>query len=149
MKKLIPAVELDRVMASFFWLAWQACGGPTGMGVLQNFSGATKEHVFANVQNSGDYAMRHERPGQIYADYVFGRMMKVGVEFKRVTDAYVEIGVPDRPPRHDYQAWCGKYATYDALLTAALEDAKVTPLGEAEAQAAQTAAANKPEDKPA
>lgn len=33
----------EQVAKRIFWLAWQACGGPFGMGILQNHPGANED----------------------------------------------------------------------------------------------------------
>ena len=105
------------VIEEAFWLAWQACGGPMGMGVFQDRAGATKEEVVANVTSAGDYsAATQSQPGEMYGDYVFGRMMKLSLQF---TDT--EVDVPEGVPRGNYQSWCGTYESYEALIRAAIE----------------------------
>lgn len=108
------------------WQAWQACGGPSGMGVLQNRSGVTEEDVWKNLNAGGlggDYprlpkeviVANPNRPGKVYGDYVFGRKMKTGFEWD---DGSVTFR--DDLPRRDYQAWCHKYPTTLALVEAAI-----------------------------
>lgn len=111
----------EAVVKRMFWLAWQACSGPVGMGFLQNNPSATEDEVWGNVKSAGDYIIksRHSEPNEAYGDYVFGRMMKLGVEWD--TDG---ITIPDTTPRVDYQAWSRKYATYDGLAAAAIESLK-------------------------
>ena len=77
MKVKIKNAKPEEVMKEAFWLAWNACGGPLGMGFLQNKPDATKENIWDNVTVSGDYPMPINR-GEVYGDYVFGRMMKLG-----------------------------------------------------------------------
>ncbi|GAH75852.1 unnamed protein product, partial [marine sediment metagenome] len=102
------------------WLAWQACGGPLGMGFLQDRPTATEEEVWENVASCGDYPHGkdipgYRRPGEVHADYVFGRMMKLTLKFH---DNAIEIS--DGWNR-DYQAFCGKYPNAKALLDATAE----------------------------
>ena len=115
----------QRIAKRMFWLAWQACGGTFGMGDFQDRAGASEEDVWANVMASGDYPGRHARhdgPLNPYGDYVFGRMMKLGFAIDGDT-----IILPTSTPQLDYQAWCGKYANYQALQDAAVADlAKAT-----------------------
>ena len=96
------------------WLAWQACGGPSGMGFLRNNPGADKEAVWKNAYGNEDYKTRHGAPEDVYADYVFGRMMKL---YFRI--AGNSLNIPTDECRRDYQSWCGKYPTYSALFDAA------------------------------
>lgn len=108
----------EQVAKEMVWLAWQACGGPLGLGVLQNRPDATKDDVWKNATRAGDYSgsrFKRGSAGEVCADYVFGRMMKL---YFRYGDNWVEIR--DAEPRPDYQAWCSKYASYEELVGAAL-----------------------------
>lgn len=107
-----------------FWLAYQASGGPSGMGIFQARNNATEEDVWDNVCTAGDYPHGQNVPGFIepkrpYADYVFGRMMKVGLT---LTEDSVEI--QDRLATHDYQSWARKYPYFSDLLIAAVDSLK-------------------------
>lgn len=111
----------EAVVKRAFFLAYQAAGGPVGMGWLQAVADATEDDVWANVRSAGDYpggakAMGANKPGDAYGDYVFGRMMKLGLKW---TDRAVCFQTGK--PRHDYQAWCRAYPTYEALVKAAAE----------------------------
>ena len=101
-----------------FWLAWNACGGPSGMGWLQDAPSATRDDIWNNIVGAGDYPGQFRSQPDIrpYADYVFGRMMKFGVEIE-------EDGVSfrDTELRSDYQAWCRVYKTMEDLANAAQE----------------------------
>ena len=122
----IEVRNAEAVAKEALWLAWQACGSPAGMGWLQNRPDATREDVWANAVSSGDYPLRlaDGTPNRVYADYVFGRMMKLPLE---LGEGFV--AVPDSEPRADYQSWCRKYPTYAALVAAA--DAAVNGTTEA------------------
>ncbi len=115
--QVVQSEKTQDVVKEAFWLAWQACGKTAGMGFLQDRPCATKEDVWSNVYNQADYAMSTNRPGEVYGDYVFGRMMKLGIQYNHDT-----IVVRDSVPRLDYQAWCRYYATYDTLITTAAEN---------------------------
>jgi hypothetical protein len=98
------------------------------MGFLQNCPGATEEKVWNNVVSHGDYPggaeICRDKPGTAYGDYVFGRMMKLSINWTK--DA---VEVRDSEPRRDYQSWCGVYPTYADLIEAAvksLEEEHVT-----------------------
>jgi hypothetical protein len=96
-------------------MAWKACGGPRGLGIFKNNPEATEEDVWNNVKTHGDYPVNlNTKKGEVCADYVFGRMMKL--YFK-----YDENGVymDEFPPRPDYQEWCRVYHTHKELLEAA------------------------------
>lgn len=103
-----------------FWLAWKACGGPTGMGVFRDNPAATRDSVWRSVsgQEVTDYIHLRGEEQRPYGDYVFGRMMKLGMDIKE--DG---IEIRDGEPRQDYQSWCGTYKTYAALIEAAIESA--------------------------
>jgi len=107
------------VVEEAFWLAWQACGGPMGMGMFQDRGpGVTKEQVLENVRQDGDYpgSVRHEEKGMLSGDYVFGRMMKLTLRFNETG-----VQVQEQAPSLDYEAWCGTYESYEALIRAAIE----------------------------
>jgi hypothetical protein len=109
--------DSNELVKQFFYLAWKACGGPLGMGYLQDNPTADADRVFDNVKSAGDYP-GYFTPctnGKYYADYVFGRMMKVGLN---VLDNGV-ITTSDYTPTPDYQAWCHEFPTDAALLEAA------------------------------
>lgn len=111
----------QKIVKRAFYLAWQACGGPLGMGFLQNKPDASEDDVWNNVYRGGDYTgnnMHGNNPsGKMYGDYVFGRMMKVGFQWDKDS-----ITVSDSEPRRDYQAWCRKYPTYESLILAAVKE---------------------------
>ena len=91
------------------------------MGVLKDAPGADKDAVWQNVRSSGDYPRNRNAPSQPSADYVFGRMMKLRVEYGPES-----ITFPDHHPSRDYQAWAVDYPTYDALFDATLKSLGVT-----------------------
>ena len=100
-----------------FWLAWNACSNPRGMGVLQDYPTSSKEDVWDNIVNAGDYPGKPRKSDKLHADYVFGRMMKFYLEVK--ADG---VEVPDRELRSDYQSWCSTYPTVQRLVDAAVEN---------------------------
>jgi len=122
MKATVKGSTPEALTKRAVFLAWQACGGALGMGAFQDAPSSKEEDVWANIMGAGDYpgdpsdlpGFRHA--GEAYADYVFGRMMKLCVKYN---DAGVEIDGDDW--RRDYQAFCGKYPDGRALLTAAAE----------------------------
>src|SRR3990167_7595155 len=110
------AERADEVLKEAVWLAWQAAGGPSGMGFMRDNTDATKESVWDNAYNRGDYYGRGSVHGNdLHADYVFGRMLKLRV---RRPDA-LSLEVHDYEPRRDYQSWCCVYPTFSALFDAA------------------------------
>lgn len=104
------------VLKEALWLAWQAAGGPQGMGFMQDRPHADKEAVWDQAYNMKDYSGRLPYLGaDLNADYVFGRMLKLRVR----RPSPETLSFSDSEPRHDYQSWCGKYKTYAALFDAA------------------------------
>jgi len=127
MKKFQVSIEgvdnpAELLAKRMFFLAWNACKGPLGMGWLQNRPEATEEDIFQNVASAGDYSGNFKSEG-LYGDYVFGRMMKWGCEVKGN-----EITLHCRPFEPDYQAFEPIYKDDMALLDAAVKSlgAKVT-----------------------
>lgn len=105
--------EQTDFLKKLFFLAYEACDESAGMGIFQARDKVTEEDVYDNVINSGDYPMSINDDSRIYADYVFGRMMKLSVELKGNS-----IIIPDSTPRVSYQAWSGKYKDYKSLVRA-------------------------------
>lgn len=99
------------------FLAWKACDEPVGIGILKIRSQATEDEVWNNAISNADYP---KLPNQttsetkVYADYVFGKMMKIGF---RIEDN--AIIVSDFLPDHQYQDWSRKYPKYEDLFNAA------------------------------
>lgn len=121
MKFTVPSEQVEPLMRRMFFLAWKACGGPVGMGILQDRGPIeTEEDVWGNIQTAADYTSNHHiKPGQVYADYVFGRMMKMGVKYgaENADTGFIETRDGDLSP--DYESWCEKYPSYEALAQAA------------------------------
>jgi len=109
------------------WLAWQACGGPLGIGILQDNASASKQDVMTNLWTQGDYAggrdMRGLDEGEYYGDYVFGRMMKTGIKVTGPDTIVVNTAADkkDGSLNPEYVGWCQAYSTREALITAAKE----------------------------
>ena len=98
-----------------FWLAWEA-SRPFGAGMLQDRPDATHDAVWANVsgESATDYCLPQGGSREPRADYVFGRMMKMGLSIESDRLSWGEGAL-----RPDYQSWCRKYPTYEALAEAA------------------------------
>ena len=103
------------IVRRMFWLAWNACGSPQGMGVLQDNPIATEEGVWDNVCNCGDYPGPPQNTDGYSGDYVFGRMVKLFVRVEGNT-----ITLHDTKPNPSYQGWAHAFETYGQLLTRAL-----------------------------
>jgi hypothetical protein len=113
-RKYASEAETTEVLKESVWLAWQA-SGVHGLGVLQDNPTAQREKVWEQAYNERDYSGRKSTGGDVNADYVFGRMMKLYV---RRPDA-TTIEIPDGEPRGDYQSWCYQYPSFSALFDAA------------------------------
>lgn len=116
--------ENERLARRIGYLAYQA-SQVVGMGALHARDGATEEEFWSALRGevnvkaevfSNVAPMPEANPtGSVYCDYVMGRMMKLSI-------AWNESGVTTSTsqPRPDYQSWCRKYPTYDALEQAAI-----------------------------
>lgn len=114
--KLKAAFEdMPLIVDQMFWLAYQA-SQVIGMGHLQARNQTTKVEVLAELSLPS--------PGYKYADYIFGRMMKMYV---LLTDGDTRAEVPDAVPMYDYQSWCFRYPTYEDLFHTALATYKKDP----------------------
>lgn len=123
MKITVPASQVESIVSKFFYLAWKA-SKVMGMGFLQDRPAATEQEVFSNVIRSGDYALPiHGSNNRSYADYVFGRMMKLGISVTRNGEDY-DLEVSDGPAKPDYNSWSGVYSSPAAILSAALQSIK-------------------------
>ena len=114
--KLANPNDIEKFLSRLFFLAWQGCGGPIGMGIFQNRPSATEAEVFRNVLTSGDYpsgAFARNQDGGVYGDYVFGRMMKFGANVSGEI-----ISFTDSPFRADYQGFARKYPNVKCLIDA-------------------------------
>ena len=121
MKIILNNNQVNNFLQNLFYLAWVACENTTGNGFLQNSPNSSKEGVYNAVINSTDYFVSNNTPTNIYADYVFGRMMKFGVKLKSIpkTDQ-TKLDIYGTGPTINYQRWTKKYKSYEALVKAAL-----------------------------
>jgi hypothetical protein len=108
------------VAKEMLWLAWQACRGPLGLGILKDAPGASKADVWSAMTNRTDYEGMHcPEKGEVNADYVFGRMMKLYFKF---TDTMIEWPDHFDAARPDYNSWAHAYPTVTALFDAAVKE---------------------------
>jgi len=117
---IVKTKKAMEIAKEALWLAWNACNRPFGMGVLQDNPGATKEEVWENAYNKGDYSGGRtflNNDNDVDADYVFGRMMKLYFKVSEKT-----IDIPERECQSDYQSWCTKYPTYKDLFEEAAKN---------------------------
>ncbi|MFA6358894.1 MAG: hypothetical protein WCY09_09590 [Candidatus Omnitrophota bacterium] len=119
--------DLLAVVKRMVFLAYNASGGPVGMGIFQalrlNNTTPNEEQVWKCAYNAEDYPLKHTGENEVYCDYVFGNMMKWGCSWDTKTNT---ITVPNRTFRHDYQAFCGIYPDNAALARAALSSLGIT-----------------------
>jgi hypothetical protein len=118
MKFNVEGIDAETLAKRIMFTAWKACGGPFGMGFLQDRgSSIPEEDVIKNIQTRGDYpGCRKQEIGKMYADYVFGRMMKTTIHFSNG-----EIEVTPDDPQPDYQGWMRVYSSVQELVDAAVE----------------------------
>ncbi|MFW6122210.1 MAG: hypothetical protein ACOC80_15110 [Petrotogales bacterium] len=124
-KAIVDKNIVLEVAKEVFWIAWQN-SNCLGLGLLRNSPSSSKEDVWNNITNAGDYPCNMncnivKNNFDIYGDYVFGRMMKLSVYFNIDTGEIV-VGNDNIPPRQDYQSWCSQYETYDDLLQEAIKN---------------------------
>ena len=111
--------DLEEVAKAICYAAWQACGGTSGFGVLQDNPEATDDQVFQNITCQGDYPGREKRAEErskdssepYYADYVFGRMMKLLFWIKDDRIIFKNFD-----PDPNYNGWCHIYPTVNELI---------------------------------
>lgn len=94
-----------------FFLAYESSSA-MGLGFIQARSNVTEDDVWTAINSRND--------NNPYADYTFGRMMKLSINFN---DTFVSV--PDSQPRGDYQSWCRKYQSYESLIEAAVKSLAV------------------------
>ncbi|RJR27728.1 hypothetical protein C4561_01350 [candidate division WWE3 bacterium] len=98
-----------------FWMAYQT-STVVGMGRFQARNGVTEDDVWSNVVASGDYSISHNSSDCLYADYVFGRMMKLRVK-------HTSMGLAILPEKfhQDYQSFSKTYSDPQTLMKLAVE----------------------------
>lgn len=117
---IAPDLIPEKVVKRAMFLAYQA-SRTAGMGVFQARDGITEDDVWKNAYNNGDYpgGRMSRKTNDVYGDYVFGRMMKVGFKW---TDRQIEVR--EEQPRPDYQSWAFQYRSYRDLIDAAVTSLK-------------------------
>ncbi len=117
-----------QIVKRMVFLAYNACGGPVGMGVFQARAGASEEDVWSAAYGMTDYPGGRKIHGlkdhEVYCDYVMGRMIKWGCKWDDKTITFSEWGFSP-----DYQSFCGSYPAGVDLYSAALKSLgiEVTP----------------------
>ena len=106
----------EEVVAQAFYLAWKACGGPAGLGFLQDKPQASKEDVMSNIRCNGDYpGDKINSSGKLFADYVFGRMLKTLLEYTEDSVIF-----SDSKPHPEYQGWARTFSSFEELVKTAV-----------------------------
>lgn len=107
----------EQIAKRYFFLAYKA-SNVGGLGILQARENVEEDDIWKNVTRAGDYPGNSNRNECIapYADYVFGRMMKVGC---KVLENGIEVR--EGSGRLDYQSWAFKYPTFKDLAIAAVK----------------------------
>jgi hypothetical protein len=104
--------ETQKVAKRMLWLAYQK-SRLVGMGFMQARNDITEDIMWDNHHRiDGDKC-------EVFADYGYGRMMKLHIAVKGDTLEYRE-----GPTNIEYQSWGCAYATYKALEDAARESLK-------------------------
>ena len=117
----VTGVQIELLVRRLFYLAWKA-SVVIGRGVLQDRGHQDDNTVWCAVFNKDDYPRFREivgfenKPGEVDADYVFGRMMKLRVRWRGNV-----IEFDDREWRPDYQTFCRVYPNPESLIHAAAE----------------------------
>jgi hypothetical protein len=109
-------VEAQTLAKRILFLAYEA-SSVYGMGAFQTRDAVTEDKVWTNTITKGDYGGFPANTKDIYADYVFGRMMKLSFHVKDNTISYNG----NDKTKLDYQSWGAKYKTYSKLFQAAIK----------------------------
>ena len=112
------AISLAKRM---LFLAYNASAPASGMGLFQAVRLGGKEPdeetVWGCAYNAEDYmGVRTDPPNVVYADYVFGRMMKWSCAWKENV-----LSIRDENYDREYQSFSGSYPTSSSLVQAALD----------------------------
>ena len=117
MQIVCSSPKLAQILAKrILFLAYEA-SQVFGMGAFQARDAITEDEVWANTVTKGDYGGFPANDKDIYADYVFGRMMKLSFHVKDNTISYDG----NDKTKLDYQSWGAKYKTYSKLFQAAIK----------------------------
>jgi hypothetical protein len=120
-------VEAVNVASRALFIAYNA-SLVFGMGAFKAQENKTENEVFNNVITKGDY------PGKLqsipdmsnchlYADYVYGRMMKL-----KMTIVNNTIQFYDDKPKIGFQSWATTYKSYNKLFKLAMKELNIKPL---------------------
>ena len=130
---LIEGATGEAFAKRMFRLAWdKSC--MIGSGFLQDRGELSEDEVWGIMRGAEDYQgadCKKPKSGEVDADYVSGRMMKLHYSF-----AENSISCQPREWRHDYQSFCGAYKDFGALIDAAAKSLCVSVSKVAEKQTA-------------
>ena len=125
----VQGKNAKNLVSRALYLAYLACNKPFGMGFFQaaRLQGRTptEAEVFRCITGQEDYQGWDASNTRLYADYVFGRMMKIG--FTLLPDN--EIGCNrdlDERLNPEYQGFSHKFPTTRALLDQAAKELGIT-----------------------
>lgn len=107
--------EPKKFISRAMYLAWSE-SGVFGMGAFQDRGDQDEASVFKQMDSGGDYGgiQFGRQQNDFYADYVFGRMMKLNL---KISDDGVEFsGNPRFDP--EYNSFAHKYPTIKDLFDA-------------------------------
>lgn len=117
----------EALLKRALFLAYKAAGSARGMGVFQaaRLGGEvpSEERVWACIVGREDYGgfqFANDKSNDVYADYVFGRMVKWGGHI--IGPDRLEIRDMDEKLPPDYQGFASHYPTSRALLDAAAKE---------------------------
>lgn len=121
MKIKISGTTNEQFIKRMYFLAYQN-SRVMGLGALRAVSEATEDAIFKNIDDHGDYAMKLGiKKNEYYADYVFGRMMKLGCSIE--DDCII---ITDKVYAPDYQSFARVYKDASALLNATAQSLNCT-----------------------
>lgn len=112
---ILTVKEPLKTVKRAFWLAYKSAFAQ-GLGRLQMRPGITTEDDVWKEVYQGTTA--DDPTGRAYGDYVFGKMMKLTLEWSSLGVTRT-VKTPDSTPKQDYQSWAQIYPSYDLLITEA------------------------------
>jgi len=105
--KITPSVPVEDFLREMLYIAWKGCEHTTGMGYLQDKPDASK----VEVRKACESGTR-----QVYADYIFGRMLKLRVILHEVNGNLVSLEMYDETYQPAYQSFAHIYPTTNDLI---------------------------------
>ena len=121
MTKLKYDGDCEKLAKRIMYLAWKA-SRCLGLGFLQDRGEQNEEEVWASMMGRRDYGgflANTNQTGDVYADYVNGRMMKLGIKWSEG-----EISLNNDNFDREYQSFARLYPTAQSLFDKAVESLK-------------------------